>query len=307
MTDLVSRLQALSFTALADGWDDVVALVTTKRWSFTQRPSSTSSRSRKRSGLDEVSSGDSAVPGSSVSSPWPTSTGTGPIRSIALWSSLLSVSTSCRPNATSCSLQLKAQGLGKTMIAQNIAHHAILSGHTALFITASDLLLDLGKQESARALERRIRYYAGITLLVVDEIGFLAFDNRNADLLFQIVSRRYEKKSLVLTTNLLFRDWSTISHLSQRHVCHRTRRAHRPPRRRDQHPGQELSRPRSRARHQRTRSASQEAKVSAGPLTKTIPLICSIIPRPGSPPGRSFPSACSRVPLPGCSNSCAFE
>src|SRR6188768_1296669 len=49
-----------------------------------------------------------------------------------------------------------------------------------------------------------------ITLLVIDEIGFLAFDNRNADLLFQIVSRRYEKKSTVVTTNLLFRDWSTI-------------------------------------------------------------------------------------------------
>ncbi|MBI4956471.1 MAG: ATP-binding protein [Myxococcales bacterium] len=47
-------------------------------------------------------------------------------------------------------------------------------------------------------------------LLIIDEIGFLAFDNRNADLLFQVVSRRYEKKSLVLTTNLLFRDWHTI-------------------------------------------------------------------------------------------------
>ncbi len=102
------------------------------------------------------------------------------------------------------------QGLGKTMIAKNIAHQAVLTGHTALFITAAHLLLDLGKQESSRALERRLRYYAGITLLVIDEIGFLAFDNRNADLLFQIVSRRYEKKSLVLTTNLLFRDWHTI-------------------------------------------------------------------------------------------------
>ena len=60
-----------------------------------------------------------------------------------------------------------------------------------------------------RALDRRLRYYAGITLLVIDEIGFL-LDNRNADLLFQIVSKRYEKKSLILTTNLLFRDWPTI-------------------------------------------------------------------------------------------------
>jgi DNA replication protein DnaC len=102
------------------------------------------------------------------------------------------------------------QGLGKTMIAQNIAHQAILAGHSVLFLSAAQLLLDLAGQESARALDRRLRYFAKIGLLVIDEIGFLAFDNRNADLLFQVVSRRYEKKSLVLTTNLAFRDWPTI-------------------------------------------------------------------------------------------------
>jgi DNA replication protein DnaC len=102
------------------------------------------------------------------------------------------------------------QGLGKTMIAQNIVHQAILQGHGALFITAAQLLLDLGAQESSRALHRRLQHYAGISLLVIDEIGFLAFDNRNADLLFQVISRRYEKKSTVLTTNLAFRDWPSI-------------------------------------------------------------------------------------------------
>ena len=102
------------------------------------------------------------------------------------------------------------QGLGKTMIAQNIAHQAILAGHGVLFVSAAQLLLDLAAQDSARALERRLKYYARVGLLVLDEIGFLAFDNRNADLLFQVVSRRYEKKSLVLTTNLAFRDWPTI-------------------------------------------------------------------------------------------------
>ena len=102
------------------------------------------------------------------------------------------------------------QGLGKTMIAQNIAHQAILAGHGVLFLSAAQLLLDLAAQESARALDRRLRYYAKVGLLVIDEIGFLAFDNRNADLLFQVVSRRYEKKSLVLTTNLAFRDWPSI-------------------------------------------------------------------------------------------------
>jgi DNA replication protein DnaC len=102
------------------------------------------------------------------------------------------------------------QGLAKTMIAQNLAHQAILKGYSVLFITAAQLLLDLGSQESSRALDRRLKHYAKVSLLVLDEVGYLAFDNRNADLLFQVVSRRYEKKSLVLTTNLAFVDWTTI-------------------------------------------------------------------------------------------------
>ncbi len=102
------------------------------------------------------------------------------------------------------------QGLGKTMIAQNIAYQAIVAGHSVLFTTAAQMLLDLGGQESSRALERRLRHYAKQSLLVVDEVGYLAFDNRNADLLFQVVSRRYERKSLVLTTNLAFKNWPTV-------------------------------------------------------------------------------------------------
>jgi DNA replication protein DnaC len=102
------------------------------------------------------------------------------------------------------------QGLGKTMLAKNIAHAAITGGHSVLVVTASQLLLDLAGQDSARALDRRLRHYTRPALLVVDEIGYLSYDNRNADLLFQIVSRRYEHKSLVLTTNLPFAEWPTI-------------------------------------------------------------------------------------------------
>lgn len=103
-----------------------------------------------------------------------------------------------------------AQGLGKTMIAKNIAHGATLAGHSALFISASELLLDLAKQDSARALERRLRHYASFRVVVIDEIGYLAYDNTAADLLFQIVTRRYERRPVVLTTNLAFSDWNTI-------------------------------------------------------------------------------------------------
>lgn len=102
------------------------------------------------------------------------------------------------------------QGLGKTTVAKNIAHNAVLAGHSVLFVTAAQMLLNLSSQESARALERRLRHYQRFALLVVDEIGYLSYDNRNADLFFQIISRRYESKSLVLTTNLAFSDWPTI-------------------------------------------------------------------------------------------------
>jgi len=103
-----------------------------------------------------------------------------------------------------------AQGLGKTMLAKNLLHQAVLAGHSARFITASDLILDLTAQETARALERRLRAYARPSLLCVDEIGYLSYDAHAADLLFQVVSRRYEQKSIVLTTNLAFKDWNTI-------------------------------------------------------------------------------------------------
>lgn len=103
-----------------------------------------------------------------------------------------------------------AEGLGKTMIARNIIHNAILNGSSALFISAAELLLDLGSQESARGLDRRLKHYSRIGLLAIDEIGYLSYDVRNADLLFQLISMRYEKKPLVLTTNLHFSEWPKI-------------------------------------------------------------------------------------------------
>ena len=71
-------------------------------------------------------------------------------------------------------------------------------------------MLDLNGQETARGLDRRLRHYARPQLLCIDEIGYLAYDAHAADLLFQIITRRYEQKSIVLTTNLAFRDWHTI-------------------------------------------------------------------------------------------------
>ncbi len=108
-------------------------------------------------------------------------------------------------------LTVGPHGLGKTMILKNIAYQALLAGHTVLFTTAARLLTDLAGQDSTRALERRIRHYARIAVLVVDELGYLSYDNRAADLLFEVVSRRHDtRKPMLVSTNLAFSDWTTV-------------------------------------------------------------------------------------------------
>lgn len=101
-------------------------------------------------------------------------------------------------------------GSGKTMIAQNIAYHAVKRGYTALFTTAGNLLQDLNAQETTRSLMRKLKTYERLDLLVVDEVGYLSYDDRHADLFFEIVNRRYQKKSTVITTNKPFTEWNDI-------------------------------------------------------------------------------------------------
>ncbi len=103
-----------------------------------------------------------------------------------------------------------ASGLGKTMIAQNIAHQAVLNGHTVMFATAGHLLGELAGLDSDSALRYRLRRYAAPDLLVVDEVGYLSYSNRHADLLFELINRRHEKKSTLITTNKAFSEWSEV-------------------------------------------------------------------------------------------------
>jgi len=106
---------------------------------------------------------------------------------------------------------LGPNGVGKTMFLRNIAHQAILQGHTVRFATASDMLSDLAAQESSSALKRRLRRYCQPKLLCIDEVGYLSYDSRYADLLFEVVTRRYEApRSIVLSTNKPFSEWSQV-------------------------------------------------------------------------------------------------
>ena len=92
-------------------------------------------------------------------------------------------------------------GVGKSTLAQNIAHQALIHGHTVLFTSAGQLLGDLCALDSDSALRRRLRHYARPQLLVIDEVGYLSYSNRHADLMFELISRRYQNKSTLVTTN----------------------------------------------------------------------------------------------------------
>jgi len=103
-----------------------------------------------------------------------------------------------------------SNGIGKTTIAKNIAHQAVLNGYSVLFITAAQMLNDLAAIDSDSTLKRRLKYYAQPQLLVIDELGYLSYSNRHADLLFEIINRRYEVKSTLVTTNRPFDEWNDV-------------------------------------------------------------------------------------------------
>jgi DNA replication protein DnaC len=101
-------------------------------------------------------------------------------------------------------------GVGKTTIARNIAYQAVIKGFTVLFTTAAGMLNELAALDSESALRRRIKYYTQPMVLFIDEVGYLSYSNRHADLLFNIISQRYEKKSTCITTNKAFNAWHEI-------------------------------------------------------------------------------------------------
>jgi DNA replication protein DnaC len=103
-------------------------------------------------------------------------------------------------------------GVGKTTLAQNLGLRALERGHTVRFSTLPAALADLLRQESLPATERRLRRYTFPDLLILDELGYVPCDSRAADLLFHIISRRHEKRAVVLTTNLAYKQWGSVFH-----------------------------------------------------------------------------------------------
>ena len=102
-------------------------------------------------------------------------------------------------------------GLGKTMLLKNLTHQALLHGHSARFTLASDMLHELAAQDSTLALARRLRRYTSPTILAIDEVGYPSYDARYADLLFEVVTRRYQQqRPILLTTNKAFGEWNQV-------------------------------------------------------------------------------------------------
>jgi len=99
---------------------------------------------------------------------------------------------------------------GKTHLATALGYAACLEGRSVLFTTAVDAINTLSAAQAANRLKAELKRYIAPSLLCLDELGFLPIDKHGADLLFQIISLRYEQGSTVITSNRAYRDWPGI-------------------------------------------------------------------------------------------------
>jgi DNA replication protein DnaC len=101
-------------------------------------------------------------------------------------------------------------GVGKSHLAIGLGRKVVEQGHTVRFSTATALLAILGKAESEGNLSEKLTEYSKPRLLIIDELGYLPFERRAAHLFFQLVNRRYEKGSLLVTTNQRVSEWGIV-------------------------------------------------------------------------------------------------
>jgi DNA replication protein DnaC len=101
-------------------------------------------------------------------------------------------------------------GVGKSHIASAIGYQACLKGHTVLFTSAIDTINNLIAAQHAGRLKQELKKYLRPKLIILDELGYLPIDKNGADMLFQIISARYEQGSIIITTNRVFKEWAQI-------------------------------------------------------------------------------------------------
>ena len=100
--------------------------------------------------------------------------------------------------------------MGKSHVATALGYEACQRGHAVLFTTAVDALNNLVAAQAAQRLKAELKRYLAPTVLVLDELGYLPLDKTGADLLFQVISQRYERGSLIITTNKAYKNWPEI-------------------------------------------------------------------------------------------------
>lgn len=101
-------------------------------------------------------------------------------------------------------------GLGKTHLATALAYDACLKGYSVLFTTAIDVINNLTAAQAAGSFHKELKKYLKPSLVVLDELGFLPIDKVGADLLFQVISHRYEQGAMIITSNRAFKQWPEI-------------------------------------------------------------------------------------------------
>jgi len=101
-------------------------------------------------------------------------------------------------------------GVGKTHLAVGLAIEALSQGMSVYFTSLSRLVEDLKKANKENRLEKRMRIYTGPKLLIIDEVGYLPLDDLGANLFFQLISARYERGSIILTSNKGFGEWGEL-------------------------------------------------------------------------------------------------
>ena len=100
--------------------------------------------------------------------------------------------------------------IGKSHLAIALGHAACLQGHSVLFTTAVEAINSLTAAQAQSRLKAELKKFLAPSILVCDELGYLPIDKNGADLLFQIISGRYEKGSTIITTNQIYKHWARI-------------------------------------------------------------------------------------------------
>ena len=195
---LFERVQRLRFHGLIEHWDEIqnkdwVELLL--QWEETARHQRSFERRRSTAHIEKFK------PLALFDWGWPTQCDRDAIEG---WMRLNFIKEAVNP------ILCGPNGIGKTMIACNVAHEALSQGHTVHFTTASQMLNGLERLDSDTLLRQRLKYYAHPTLLVIDGIGMLSYSSRHADLLFEVIHNRYEKKSTFITMTKSFPEWRDV-------------------------------------------------------------------------------------------------